>query len=400
MLLSRSELENELAQKILDVTKIKNRDEELKEKLQVKYNISKFEATPYFSGTLSFSKLSNKELFWYTDVIDNSLVSKYYTANEINKYRGEKQATAVKENLYPIEMEVHKLGWNHWITYLDVNTLYSWYENQVVRYNTDTQRQMTFRNGRSIITLKKKKMEEIKNQLLDRTYVTDEMAFNLNVEEQGVLFHEGQNKLILEQGKLDIIDGWHRLSAIAAVMRQDPDFTYDLFPVNIFAYDNDQANAYIAQKSKSTPLSKNFVLAIDANNSVSEICKQINTAPNSFLRGNFSLQSRQAQLLANTLSQNYDLTDTRKRLQVSSFLIKLFNTLVLEREEQAVSEEDVLLASFVGTKTENVNEAYDLFVKMMPAIKKNLENSNKWLFQVRKRNSILEQIYTEVMGDE
>ena len=64
MLLSRSELENELAQKILDVTKIKNRDEELKEKLQVKYNISKFEATPYFSGTLSFSKLSNKELFW------------------------------------------------------------------------------------------------------------------------------------------------------------------------------------------------------------------------------------------------------------------------------------------------------------------------------------------------
>ena len=86
-------------------------------------------------------------------------------------------------------------------------------------------------------------------------FVPNALTLNLNVDDPEVDFDIVGSELILNSGKFDIIDGFHRFRAAINTKIKNPDFQFN-FILNIMNFTEDKACQYIEQEDKRNKISK------------------------------------------------------------------------------------------------------------------------------------------------
>ncbi|QHJ85081.1 MAG: hypothetical protein [Bacteriophage sp.] len=373
--------------------------------LNEKHNYAPSESNPYLLGQKSAEELGEEQLYWISSVLNkvksqSISLDKYFTEKEIARYSVSQARDITASNIYPVSIPVMNIAEDHWLATLSIDTIMKWYQSQLLRYNPETQRKMKIsRNGTYAIDIKRKSVKEIKHQLLDGTYIPDELAFNMNIGEPELDYEVYENGLILKSGQFDVIDGWHRITAIIQVKGENPDWEYQNFPVHIMAFNTAQANSYIVQKSKNNPLSKGFIRSIDAQDPVSLIIKKINVSPNSLLKGKFGVNSTflNINIFSQFVHAEFQLTEsTAQTLRVANQFIEAFNGVLISTNIQNLDRFDTFAFVYVVKNYSNTDEVVEKFYYLY-------NNKAKWktknIQQTRKmRNNIRELI--EKGGDQ
>jgi hypothetical protein len=226
--------------------------------------------------------LSDNELFWIVDalcevsnknyslnIFNNFSIEKIFTGKEIQMYSS---TTYVKEteNVYPIVFNVMKISDDQWLSTISSKQLYNLYRNQIINYNKNTQRPLKqqTKNGYRVYKIDKniKSVNSIKESLEKGLFIPNCLTFNINMDNPYNDYLITENELILKQGQFDLIDGFHRYSAIIDLLLENPniDFTFGVWIMN---FDENKACRYIAQEDKRNKINKSYSKSLDALNS-------------------------------------------------------------------------------------------------------------------------------------
>ena len=225
--------------------------------------------------------LSDNELFWIVDalcevsnknyslnIFNNLTIEKIFTGKEIQMYSS---TTYVKEteNVYPIVFNVMKISDDQWLSTISSKQLYNLYRNQIINYNKNTQRPLKqqTKNGYRVYKIDKntKSVNSIKESLEKGLFIPNCLTFNINMDNPYNDYLITENELILKQGQFDLIDGFHRYSAIIDLLLENPnvDFTFGVWLMN---FDENKACRYIAQEDKRNKINKSYSKSLDALN--------------------------------------------------------------------------------------------------------------------------------------
>lgn len=282
----RNKLENELIMRFEQMSLMSAEVlDKYQEKLYNKYGI--IDSGKYVNVS-SISFASPEELFWladsYNEVCENSSLGKiilknYFNERDIASY-GTLKLNHEEDDLYPIEFRALQVNDSQWITLISSQTIYRLISKRVVFYNVDTQRegQVVRINGMEIMKISKNKrsIEEIKERLLSNLYIPDELTFNVNTDLSDNSFVFSKGKFVLNSGRFDLIDGFHRIMSLIEIAREYPDFNVT-FPVNIMTFNTEKARRYITQKDKQTPIKKSYIRMIDPDNFGKKIVEDLNS---------------------------------------------------------------------------------------------------------------------------
>lgn len=190
-----------------------------------------------FGENLAVTELSQNELICFTktahDVLQIEILNpnKYFSQSEIINYENYINMD-VKSNIITLDRVFkdinNKLSFT--ANYVPIEYLASLMNDRLIRYNHETQREATYRKGRNNkvfkeITLNRKSVNEIAEEMIEGIFPTNEIVFNvLLMDDKVPQIHYDEDKMRLEivpnldfdsdnTTVVDCIDGWHRLSA-------------------------------------------------------------------------------------------------------------------------------------------------------------------------------------------
>lgn len=204
----------------------------------------------------------------------------------IKKYKKDKGSVSLE---YPVVFEnVRQISYDMWSAIIPAKLIASLGNSNMLNYEFDTQREArVIETDEGIIltpTINTKSVNEIKERLLTGTFIQDELTFNLPYENRdNFKWDATNNRWILLNGKLNIIDGYHRYLAITAALREK-NIDYN-FEVRLTNFDDDKARRFIVQKDKQNPIDKEYIKSIDESDYVTQIINQLNQNSRSDLRG-------------------------------------------------------------------------------------------------------------------
>ena len=122
---------------------------------------------------------------------------------------------------------------------------------------------------------------------------------------------------IIKNGRLNVIDGFHRFVSIMSAMTFNPDLDMS-FEVRITDYTQDEARQFMIQEDKRNKIAKSHITQIDETNRVRNIIEKLNTQSTSELKGmiasNRSLLSQGVGVVTfdtiyNNMSHHFDIKD-------------------------------------------------------------------------------------------
>lgn len=190
----------------------------------------------------------------------------FFTPNEIKtakQYSG--KMSIEKEVDYPIVFKpAIRVGKHSWTTTIDIKTLVALLRARLLNWNPESQREATYKvvNGEVVeeATLYMENVHEIKNLLkqnkLEETQLTLNAAIGTADGDEEVYFDEDTFELqILNNAKIDVIDGYHRIMGSSLALSEKPDIEFK-FEVKILNYTTPRAAEHLAQTSKRTPISE------------------------------------------------------------------------------------------------------------------------------------------------
>ena len=226
------------------------------------------DATDYMSGRKKFSDLKAPDLYHFAMAANAAMkeeifdIDNIYTEEQIEKFKEpEKQAGFI----LPLEIPVLKINDSQYVASLDVSTISNLFGERVIYYNMNTQRQPTVYKvgGEEFVTatINKRSVDEIFKALEAGQYVPDEITLNL-INTEDYEFINNESVLVLKEGHVDIIDGYHRLNAIVRFHLAHPDVRIN-FPVNFVILSKERAIQYIIQRDKRNPINKDYLYSID-----------------------------------------------------------------------------------------------------------------------------------------
>ena len=202
MLYSRGTLENNV-QQILKTAEEKQREQIIHSLIDK--NMDRLEATKYVEGSEDIVLLSDMELYWICEAINKSNIKlkfeHYFSKNEIQLYSNsvmEKSEKVVFKNIIKIDKD-------RYVTTLTSKKIKEMFDEHILVYNTDTQRQLVVKEkGKNIIykiDINKTSVKEI-TSLLDRElYIPDTIVLNANTDSDSVLEIDEENReIILKKG--------------------------------------------------------------------------------------------------------------------------------------------------------------------------------------------------------
>ena len=199
--------------------------------MQEKYNIPTRIITKALNNDeADISALKDSELFliMYSIIqagedynIEYVNLENYFTKEEIKAYSNSSYKQEKKE-IFPITIPncIEVNPGEQWVTTMTARTLDELNEMQLINYNKNTQRNLTKKKiGNRYeygITLKQKSVKEISELMKQGRFISNDITLNLNWEDPNLDFEYDPetNTIILNNGKFDIIDGYHRFRAI------------------------------------------------------------------------------------------------------------------------------------------------------------------------------------------
>lgn len=264
----------------------------------------------------------------------------YFTDIEIKELEKVKIENTVIS--YPLTFkDVKKINDQHFALFIDIKELVNLYNNNMIIYNFDTQRNKKVRKyGNKIIesvNLNKNSVREIGELMSKNEYFPNFITINLLQDGEDEFYYNEKDKtFVINNGELNILDGFHRLTAMSNVLEENPNLNL-MFGLYITNFDVDKARRYIIQEDKKNKINSNYIKSIDNDNLVNKVVTKINESSNSDLRGkivdeqhiiNAGIGLVISSTLRSTIEKCFEI-QTRKDVQdISEFLIDGYNYII------------------------------------------------------------------------
>lgn len=246
----------------------------------------------YVIGARELNELNPKEIFWLIKGINKLQqrikIEDYFVESEIREFSNAK-FVFVKESIYPYVIDIKdEISDDQWVTTMDMDLMKDLYDKQLIVYNPNTQRELKriVRGQEEIYTVNvnMSSVDEIRQLMYAGKFIPNDLSFNLNLDNPDVKFDIVNEKLVLYEGRLDIIDGFHRFKAAIMNKADNPDFNFK-FIINLMNFNEAKACDYIAQEDKRNKISIDYRKSLDTNNLTNIIIDRINASPDSLVRG-------------------------------------------------------------------------------------------------------------------
>ncbi|WP_291626196.1 hypothetical protein [Clostridium sp.] len=243
-----------------------------------------------FNGMKDIIDLNNNELILLSKVFynyfkDNDLKpSNYFSDKDLINYE-----TNIKEHYESISLvelnNTIKINDTSYVAFIGAEMLYNMYESNIIIYNKETQRSPKIRVlGKNYIvkqiSLNKNAVKEIANEMLNETYESDLIIFNVlqlpnnvpNISyDNGTLYIKPNLNVEDEDFTcINVIDGMHRLSALVSAVaklkkdKKEIPSSMGLI-VKIIVRDIEGAKRVVTQSFKRSATDKDFLKSLEVN---------------------------------------------------------------------------------------------------------------------------------------
>ena len=243
-----------------------------------------------FNGMKDIIDLNNNELILLSKVFynyfkDNDLKpSHYFSDKDLINYE-----TNIKEHYESINLielnNTIKINDTSYVAFVGAEMLYNMYESNIIVYNKETQRSPKIRVlGKNYvvkqISLNKNAVKEIANEMLNETYESDLIIFNVlqlqnnvpNISyDNGTLYIKPNLNVEDEDFTcINVIDGMHRLSALVNAVAKLKKDKKEIPPsmgliVKIIVRDIEGAKRVVTQSFKRSATDKDFLKSLEVN---------------------------------------------------------------------------------------------------------------------------------------
>lgn len=243
-----------------------------------------------FNGMKDIIDLNDNELILLSKVFYNYFKdsdlkpSHYFSDKDLINYE-----TNIKEHYESINLielnNTIKINDTSFITFIKAEMLYNMYESNIIVYNKETQRSPKIRVlGKNYvvkqISLNKNAVKEIANEMLNETYESDLIIFNVlqlpnnvpNISyDNGTLYIKPNLNVEDEDFTVvSIVDGFHRLSglvdAVTKLKRDKKEIPESMgLIVKIVVRDIEGAKRIITQSFKRSATDKDFLKSLEVN---------------------------------------------------------------------------------------------------------------------------------------
>lgn len=342
MKVDRDVLEKQLLFAIDEIITSKNFDNKMLDNIKERlYQRNILNATQLLNRNIPLNTVSIQVLYALTEAIykETELYSinpkKYFLENEIAIYKTFKRDVSKENDVIEFDNMI-QINENHWIGKISIQYLVELYNNLRINYNPQTQRESGYveKDDHLIFVPKTypQSVREIKTAILDGTYEPDEITLNLlkNDEED---FSYKNGKLTIYDGKIDIIDGWHRSNSILKALAENPDIEM-YFELRFTNFDIQKAKDFIIQKNKQRKINEKHIQSMNMSSYYNSITKALNENQKSDLRGKIVINRHLINrgyglitfdVIASAIEVNFDLKTRSQSEKVQDYLIDFFN---------------------------------------------------------------------------
>ena len=350
------------------------------------------------------SDVSDKEIYWVIDGLNETLskngelnlvkdfkIKDIFTDKEIQKYSKSKFEN-VTETIYPISFKVLKISDDQWLSTISSKKLFELYKNQIINYNKNTQRPLKEVTKHGVKTYKinknKQSVNAIKEDLKKGLFIPNCLTFNINMDNPSNEYYvdEENGELVLENGQFDLIDGFHRYSAITELLLENPDIEFN-FGIWIMNFDENKSCRFIAQEDKRNKINKTYTKSLDAlngDNFSSRIIQVLNENNNSPFKGKltrYNDSNINYDDVVITINDNFKCSTRMEANRLSENIIKSFEILEDDNIDITNLNSNEIIVSLVGISLLLSNEIED---KTFVSKVKTYINSNNTLNTNRK----------------
>lgn len=395
---------NDLFTKILNKNMGRKIIEQTGEVVSKKRNYLKAATHSILLKQRPLSDVSDKEIYWVIDGLNETLsengesnlvkdfkIKDIFTNKEIQKYSKSKFEN-VTETIYPISFKVLKISDDQWLSTISSKKLFELYKNQIINYNKNTQRPLKEVTKHGIKTYKinknKQSVNAIKEDLKKGLFIPNCLTFNINMDNPSNEYYvdEENRELVLENGQFDLIDGFHRYSAITELLLENPDIEFN-FGIWIMNFDENKSCRFIAQEDKRNKINKTYTKSLDAlngDNFSSRIIQVLNENNNSPFKGKltrYNDSNINYDDIVITINDNFKCNTRMEANRLSENIIKSFEILEDDNIDITNLNSNEIIVSLVGISLLLSNEIED---KTFVSKVKTYINSNNTLNTNRK----------------
>ena len=395
---------NDLFTKILNKNMGRKIIEQTGEVISEKRNYLKAATHSILLQQRPLSDVSDKEIYWVIDGLNETLIENgelnlvkdfkikdIFTDKEIQKYSKSKFEN-VTETIYPISFKVLKISDDQWLSTISSKKLFELYKNQIINYNKNTQRPLKEVTKHGVKTYKinknKQSVNAIKEDLKKGLFIPNCLTFNINMDNPSNEYYvdEENKELVLENGQFDLIDGFHRYSAITELLLENPDIEFN-FGIWIMNFDENKSCRFIAQEDKRNKINKTYTKSLDAlngDNFSSRIIQVLNENNNSPFKGKltrYNDSNINYDDVVITINDNFKCNTRMEANRLSENIIKSFEILEDDNIDITNLNSNEIIVSLVGISLLLSNEIED---KTFVSKVKTYINSNNTLNTNRK----------------
>jgi hypothetical protein len=369
MLQSKEQLIENLTE-VIQASKIKNKKKivnDIKKYLAAKYQI--VDVQGWVNDPEKLKEVDLRELFLFSEQIylktkDMDLdvnpgiinPTEFFTNSEMKESRQFSGVTEIKQNEmeFPITFaNATIVGNNAYMVTMSIQTINKLMDNNLIYYNYETQREATYvkRKDQIVIapTLNKNSVKEITDHLLQGTLVPTVLVFNAETrsttDESGeeLIYDSKKMELTVTRNtRISITDGFNRITGARNALQINSELDFN-FAVLITNFNTRKAQQYMAQISKSNPVSKTRIQELEATRFSDNVVQQLKEE--SELKGRISQTNRIHSLnrelcsynvLADSIDEEFTMETKLDSLDVSDYLVSYFDYLIGSFPEQFI----------------------------------------------------------------
>jgi hypothetical protein len=237
---------------------------------------------------------------------------------------------------------------------MSIQTITKMLDNGLIYYNFETQREAKYVKRKDTIviepTLNKDSVRDITEHLLQGTLVPTVIVLNCETRSttdpsgEEIIYDGKKLELtITKSTRVSITDGFHRITASRNALQINPELDFN-FAVLVTNYSTKKAQNYMAQISKSNPVSKTRIQELEASRFSDNVVQQLKEE--SELKGRISQTNRihalnrelvTYNILSDTIDEQYKMESKLESLDVADFLTQYFDFLIGSYPEEFIN---------------------------------------------------------------
>lgn len=347
MLVEREKLEKEIDIVLKEVSTNKFIVEQLKNELLNNHKISPGYIQSIINKNILLNELNLNILCLLVIYLKNITrdenidPKKYFTEKEINVARRYEENVENENNLkLPLTIDdVLMLDSENYLTTMTLQQVVNLFESGLLEYNFQTQRSPKLKRQKDTIimvpNINKKSVQEIKEHILNNTYLPDTIVFNVLADgNEKIIYNSKNRQLIIESGEIDVLDGFHRVSGMMQAYKTSPDIEFNIH-VAIKNYNLRKAQSYVAQVNTVNKIDKTHLKVLKSDRYSDFIVKELQRE--SDLKGKIVQVSRVSSLnqglvtfsvLSDTIDEQFKITNKKEATNLANYLTNFFDNLL------------------------------------------------------------------------